>query len=774
MERILEAAKLILSANDETIKILQGNSVSQINTIERNSKSIKDPDPLSSMLSNIAMKYPITISTSSIKSYKIPQEYVMKSGDLRKYNRTPCKLETIDWYLNNSDDPKQEVKEVIQGMMSSGITRLNKIMTMSWKNLNYSVCRTQFTTMMIATNPLEIKIPRELKIPLLSKVLGIDNYIEYSDIPIDMIDMVKEKLLKNNSIPFRSLPNVIQYLGSELNEKYRFLPVLPGMNEDFLLVSHALVQPCYSAVEIGNFISKNHRENKVVTGVCISIIRIVNKMGINNIFEIVDSIKINKLKLTSYLNDTYENKFVKAVKAILHFPVTSRVEIGSTVFNPRIAKLRRTTQKTIGGVSFERIEGEEKVYFTNNNTKGYFTHQNQIVKVLKVSLCKPDTIKTIIPHIAVFCCMGFNNNRARTYSSLQQTMIRFWTENLNQFFGVNKQDLRAFLRNMESSGVGATIGMMEIVENVDYSEEIYSNLYFDYPYFKTKDNQIFMTLPRVSENNENDVSVDSDHECFLEFLHPDVKIIKLIRKLSYEIPLVKKMVTERRWFGDKANVLGHIPVRARSIAIKQAREACIKFSSGPFVSYMKMVSAYIFTGREPDQLSRKTITVIPYHDAKISFSFRAHDLVYTLLENNIGAMYYKKKMVITERSEITKPDKFFLGFSGEFELRAINNLISDVQHKPFSWLMFNSESIEEMKMYTTNIGGQNYVVRKNMNFAYEVSKTIDRCLLTREDCELQKDLKDILKRKREVDIDNMTEGSNESAKRMKRDLDSSS
>ena len=128
MKRILGACKMVLECSRETIKILQDNSVCNIRSIERNSRSIKDPNPLMSALTNVNLKYPITYIRALIpKEFDDQDETLSTIEDSRRKGRYLCKFQAIPNWIKFGPVPKDDVKNSIDSLLKPNLSKLNSI-----------------------------------------------------------------------------------------------------------------------------------------------------------------------------------------------------------------------------------------------------------------------------------------------------------------------------------------------------------------------------------------------------------------------------------------------------------------------------------------------------------------------------------------------------------------------------------------------------------------------------------------------------------------------
>ncbi|UPT53757.1 MAG: polymerase PB2 [Bactrocera correcta orthomyxo-like virus isolate Bz] len=765
-ERILEAIRKINNASEETIDILRKSKICQINVIERNSKSIKDPDPLSSMMANISLKFPITIDTEQAKKIQVPRHMLMNSTDIRYYNRTPCKLETVRWYIDNAPEVEENTKEIIQGLLTNNKKRLSVINGMDWKDVTYTMGSIEFSRKLVATNPLDIKIPKEFKRPIMAKVLGIENHIEYTRVPQDMVEEVKEILLRNNSLPYRSIPNIIHFLASELDEKYRYLPIIPGMNEDFLLVSHVLMQPSFNANNIGKFLALGHRKNEEITSVCISMLHYNSLYGAQDMIDTLKTITIGSVSTEVFIRDTYENKYIKAIKAIKGDPVSSHVEIRNVIFHPVPTNLTSQTSTTADGYNFTKMYGNEKVYFVVKGVKGYFSHNADAISEIKINRCDPNTIKVMLPSIATFCCKNFEILKAKTYTKLQEKSIIYWSKNLHDIVGVQEKVFNKLLINYDvSSEDDYNIGHMTITSGIDFQENIEQRLYLRGTSFYTAQNQWYMNMPKVTEGKIWSEKVNTPNRRCWQYLHPKILLKNILREIVQIIPQVIENIRKDIWFVDHKIILPHIIPRHRDGVVQKARFLCKQGIMIDQPNSLKILFYYIFTGYNlPFRDRPATITTFRFGEIQIDFNLLKYDAVLKSLDERNNALYICEKMIITEKTDLPREDVTFIGLSKNIELYAITNRSCDLPYKPYVWIVLNANMIPEKTKFLTNLRGQDYIAKKNSMFASEITRTMKRNIIVESFTSPTYELAEVISRKRNIDLDSCVDPSESAAK----------
>lgn len=120
-------------------------------------------------------------------------------------------------------------------------------------------------------NPNNIDMPKKFIKPAILQTLNLDNMIEYVDVPDYYLDQVKQ-VLENSNLDIRSLPNILNYIVSQMDKRFRYLTILKGLSPDFIYIFHALLQPQYRASTLLSESSVEKGQNKSITELCINLL----------------------------------------------------------------------------------------------------------------------------------------------------------------------------------------------------------------------------------------------------------------------------------------------------------------------------------------------------------------------------------------------------------------------------------------------------------------------------------------------------------------------
>lgn len=191
--RILWACGLINKAKRGALQILREGTIANIRSIERNSRSIKDPNPLMSTMTNINIKFPITFKLDRINTEMIPPELYSNVKDNRRGGRILCKTDMVQWYVDNIDENNAKIASVIQ-LFESSSKNFDKVFNYDWEGVSFKIGNVSLCRSLVPVNPNDIDMPKEFIKPAILQTLNLDNMIEYVDVPDYYLDQVKRIL----------------------------------------------------------------------------------------------------------------------------------------------------------------------------------------------------------------------------------------------------------------------------------------------------------------------------------------------------------------------------------------------------------------------------------------------------------------------------------------------------------------------------------------------------------------------------------------------------
>ncbi|CAB3232774.1 unnamed protein product [Arctia plantaginis] len=194
---------------------------------------------------------------------KITYQNIRKSVcDNRRSGRTLCKTEMVHWYIDNVEENEEKAASITK-LFDASISKYKKVFHYPWESVRFKTGNVSLSRSLVPVNPNNIVyLPKEFIKPSILQTLNLDNMIEYVDVPDYYLDQVD----------IRSLPNILNYIVSQMDKRFRYLPILKGLSPDFIYISHALLQPQYRAVSLMADSSIDKGQNKSITELCINML----------------------------------------------------------------------------------------------------------------------------------------------------------------------------------------------------------------------------------------------------------------------------------------------------------------------------------------------------------------------------------------------------------------------------------------------------------------------------------------------------------------------
>ncbi|CAG9562452.1 unnamed protein product [Danaus chrysippus] len=215
---------------------------------------------------------PTTFRKDAVDLDEVPTELYSKS-DNRRFNRLMCKTDLVQWYIHEDGKKVEEdTKRAVKQLFDNNQDRLEKVFNYNWMNAKFKIGNINLSRALVPVNPNNIDIPKELIKPTILHSLGLSNLVEYENIPKYYLDQI-QKIVAESNLDVRKIPSLLNYNQSQIDKRYRYLPILSGLTLDFIYITHALVQPQYRVSNLMEYTSQEKGQNVILTSICINLIR---------------------------------------------------------------------------------------------------------------------------------------------------------------------------------------------------------------------------------------------------------------------------------------------------------------------------------------------------------------------------------------------------------------------------------------------------------------------------------------------------------------------
>lgn len=269
--------------------------------IERNSRNVKDPNPLMSAMSNMAKKYPISLNREKAIKYGVPSN-LLGPMDTHLHGRVSAKKECIDWWINNAEVPKEELLEVIKVVCRKHIKSVMDYYNINWVRTDFQFGRVELERIRTRTQTPLIEIPHSLRDEALIQAFLPDSTIHREYIETEILDTLKAKMGEMTA-PTMSWASQLRILKSQLDPKVRCLPSFSGISDELVELKHAFLHQNFRVKQIPqNIVSIGRKGLKLVAQtICIQIRKF--KWKDDEIIECMESTNIEGRSLVHILRD---------------------------------------------------------------------------------------------------------------------------------------------------------------------------------------------------------------------------------------------------------------------------------------------------------------------------------------------------------------------------------------------------------------------------------------------------------------------------------------
>src|SRR5258705_212842 len=102
---IMKPLGLINTADEAKLKLLRSTPMNNLKVAKRLSHDNRDPNPLSSTMTGIIQKYPISVDLEEAAKFDMPARFMAPGRDNERYSRGLCTLEAVEWWITKSEVP---------------------------------------------------------------------------------------------------------------------------------------------------------------------------------------------------------------------------------------------------------------------------------------------------------------------------------------------------------------------------------------------------------------------------------------------------------------------------------------------------------------------------------------------------------------------------------------------------------------------------------------------------------------------------------------------
>lgn len=694
--RLLWACKKIMDCNSETIKILQRSTLSNVRAIERNSRSIKDPNPLMSTMTNINLKYPITFRRDAINTNIIPKELICLTADNRRYNRVMCKTDLVQWYIHDHEVEQDEtVVLAINKLFESNRKRLDVIFSYPWESAKFKIGDVSLSRVLIPVNPNDIDIPKALVKPAILNALGLSNLVEYDNVPEYYLEQIRKIIVESN-LDVRKIPNLLNFIQAQVDPRFRFLPTITGLTPEYVYISHAIIQPQYRVTNIMEMASSKLGHNTEITMVCMNLIaHCTNKsIDFNKIKGFVHSIKINDYPFIKLIEVTDENRFTKFIKGLVGFKISPLIERCGVKYYPQSTSLLETMHESADGIPFRRLNGEELVYFESSISKGFFKHNAD--SLLQISINRT-TMKELIfmrSNIAVFLTLRFEFFKGNTLRRVRETARKYYQSHFLEVVRIEEENLHLVINEISSeTNEDAEMGLLRFSDNIEIIiSDPETGLLIGEEIRGSKTNQVLSVLPICEDIVKVSNSVKISDPSLYYLMSPTRFLSKIIQFNLNMIGKIKKNIIENKFTPANPILLTkYVPVSQQNGLSNHLKKVLTEMVLADTRNDLFISVFYNFTRDPYIKVQSREVNQFLFDKKKVLLSLKGG-----ILEvDPSGNLKMEGEIIINAGSKFREEDEAQCAILPKFSIRRVNKLIKGIDIKSLQWLRDNEDLVAE-------------------------------------------------------------------------------
>lgn len=270
---LLNICRKIMDATPRTIEIINTKPINSLRVVSRNAKNTKDPNPLQTTLSTMSTKYPLSVETSMVDKYQIPDEFInRKMQDTHQHGRTLARMEIIDWWIENSKIPDEDTTNVIDIIRKQPRKEVSL-----YNNIDWNMTCVRFRPVVLERRHTKQKYPlmnlsKDMREAAIMQTLAPSYVTPHTMVPSHVLRELKD--LADASLSRKIMfSQQVRILASQLNPQYRFTPSIPQSDDITGPLRHAICQSTWCILNYKIPPDEKSLENG----------KIVNSLGISTV-----------------------------------------------------------------------------------------------------------------------------------------------------------------------------------------------------------------------------------------------------------------------------------------------------------------------------------------------------------------------------------------------------------------------------------------------------------------------------------------------------------
>nr|UQS95354.1 MAG: PB2 [Byreska virus] len=706
-------------------KILKETPICNLRQIAREAKNVKDPNPLQTMMNSISQKWPITVDKEKARKCGLPKEF-LGGKDIHGFGRRLCKLDAIQWYVQNCGLPSDDVRESIRVLFKTKTEQVSEYYEWDWANgVVYFGDKMMVRAMVNMNKPL-VELPQRQRNQYIIAAMFPEQMINWRCIDSGILEKMSD--LKRLTIDAK-LPIIsqIRILSSFADPKPRMIPTCPSIAMSAQPIRHA-------------FASHNHliRVSKILLttevdkdaplemlGKCISYL-INKRVGAHELFNNLANATVGNHKIKTLASASNKaNIFIDLVRSMFEIPAPLVKEVMRANFYPQMGNVTSVMMQNLVGTKFYVYYGNEKINIQYEEGTACVQRNGNYLVSIKASPMSEKTVTGLIARLAMFMKWQFIRSKKRSIKQMSEEcfnrVLQFPWEFLSDSTNTNitKKDYQRCVNQLRNFGPveftkeQITCTAKRVMTKINGREINYKN---------------YLTIPIMKPRDYPILSLDFciGDEYFSHFFEP----IKRLRK-RFEF----YSATE-----NFSRMLSHIGMGdyewenfSISVGIQESERSRIMATAKSIILSMIskldqidrrfLILAYCFAGN--------TTAFVDHQTRKMSFEW--YGTISVDFTGTSGAVRIDENGVLIDNQIVQKQqvkigqDHLFTFYPG---WRLLANPHAGAKLKPIFFL--KDPTIKNGFIVKVMMNGRTIYLKRDATAANEASTTIQRQILARE------------------------------------------
>lgn len=487
-EILMKAVNNILRLNKESAGILHQRKLHHVKLIERSSKCTKDPNPLATAMCLLNKKYPIVVDEPKAIKYSMPTHlFPPKNSDMRRdshrHGKILSKLESIDWWIENSPVPSEGAIKVIELLTKQQREEVRSYYSINWGKANIKWGPPIIQRQLVRTKQPVVDLPPNLRTAVLKEVLFPDITIPDSRVGTQEVEEVRETFNLNMEDKI-GLIRQIRVLLNAMDPRERYLPILPNSGGKLIPLKHAMLHNNFvmSNIEVIDMDVNTSWEPIIENFIrCLYVEAKLSTISIADLKDICYNTTIMKKKVVDYLDLISGRNRLEYIwlKALFERGSTLECKKEGLTTCPMPSDCRETTIGNIANADVRMLQGNQMVSFKYGDIKGKFTHNGSWLLEISCNFTTHREFLSMLMGIGVYIKYRFTETTSTNYNRNMTQIRNFINKEPHRLLGMtpkeyanipkmkNGEIVKAFTLNEETEYMTTGIYQMRLREDYE-------------------------------------------------------------------------------------------------------------------------------------------------------------------------------------------------------------------------------------------------------------------------------------------------------------------